>query len=185
MWQILGSMVDVVHAFFMAAWLLGLPLLYWRRWPRLTRAYGFYAVVFILVSQGSHLFLGECFLTTIAGRLWEHSFVPAALPINSREWFTVRLATWVFDMAPSHRAIVVSSELLILLTALGELLSLRRSPAMQRWIANVSPRLRPLGLVRVSVNAPRGCEHDERDAREEPEHGSSSLGGRTAGVQLG
>ena len=125
MWQVLGSMVDVVHALLMAAWVLGLPLLFIRRWPQITRAYGVYAISFIATSQLSNLALGECFLTTIAGQFWLHASVPSAS--DSNEWFTVRLARWVFDMTPSHRAIVLVSELLILVTAVGTLFSLRSS----------------------------------------------------------
>ena len=123
MWQIFGSAVDVVHALLMAAWVLGLPLLFVRRWPRLSRAYGAYAIVFIVVSQASEWMLGECFLTTIAGWLWNGA--PHAAAVDTSEWFTVRLAKWVFDMAPSHRSIVIASEVLILATAVGVVLTLR------------------------------------------------------------
>ena len=123
MWQVLGSMVDVLHALLMAAWVVGLPLLFVRRWPRVTRAYGVYAVSFIVLSQLSQLALGQCFLTTIATRLWKHA--SASGPAQADEWFTVRLASWVFHLTPSHRAVVLVSEVLILLTALGTLVSLR------------------------------------------------------------
>jgi hypothetical protein len=122
MWEFLGSSVDVVHALLMAAWVLGLPFLFVRRWPAITRAYGIYAISFIFVSQMSHLVLGECFLTTVARSLWQRS---AASTIDSGEWFTVRLARWVFDKSPSHRAIVIASEILIFVTAFGELLAVR------------------------------------------------------------
>ena len=102
-----------------------MPLLFVRRWPRLSHAYGIYAIAFILASQLSHLALGECFLTTISRHLWERSFASGAPPIDSSEWFTVRLAKWIFDMSPSHRAVVISTELLVLLTVLGELSVLR------------------------------------------------------------
>jgi hypothetical protein len=129
MWQVFGSTVDVVHALVMAVWVLGLPFLFVRRWPRLTHAYGIYAIAFICTSQLSHLALGECFLTTISRGLWERSFTSGAPPDDSSEWFTVRLAKWVFDMSPTHRAVVILSELLILLTVLGEVLLLRGSSA--------------------------------------------------------
>ena len=135
MWQIFGSAVDVIHALLMAAWALGLPLLFVRRWPRLSRAYGIYAIVFITLSQASEWVLGECFLTTIAGRLWNGA--ADAVPIDASEWFTVRLTKWVFDMAPSHRSVVIASEVLIFATAVGVLLTLRegRSRAMKAKIA--------------------------------------------------
>ena len=130
MWQLVGSLVDVVHALFMAVWVLGLPLLFLQRWPRLRRAYGIYAIVFIVLSQASEWLLGECFLTTVASRLWERA--SGVTTIDASEWFTVRLAKWIFDMAPSHRAIVIVSELLILVTALGVLFSLRGAHTTER-----------------------------------------------------
>jgi hypothetical protein len=132
MWQAIGSSVDVIHAFLMAAWILGLPLLFVRRWPRLTRAYGLYAIGFIVLSQASEWLLGECFLTTIAGHLWSRAGDTA--PIDASEWFTVRLAKWIFDMAPSHRSIVITSEVLILVTAAGVLLSLRDTRSTARAV---------------------------------------------------
>ena len=120
----LGAAVDVFHAFLMAAWLLGLPLLFWHRWPLLTRAYAAYAVVFVLVSRLSHAVLGECFLTTFARRLWMNSDSPS----ETDEWFTVRLARLVFGLTPSHRVIALGSEALILITAFGVLLAFRPRP---------------------------------------------------------
>ena len=116
MWATLAASIDFVHALLMVVWIGGLPLLFWRRWPRLTRAYGVYAVAFIIVSQASHLVLGECFLTTLAG-LCSRSATAAA----SGEWFTVRVAQAVFHLTPSHRSIVWVSEALILITAMGVL----------------------------------------------------------------
>jgi hypothetical protein len=129
MWRAFGSAVDVVHALLMVAWVIGLPLLFVRRWQRLTHAYSVYAIAFILTSQLSHVALGECFLTTISRALWEHSAAYGAALTDSSEWFTVRLAKWVFDMSPTHRAVVISTELLILLTVLGELFVLHRKSA--------------------------------------------------------
>jgi hypothetical protein len=128
-WQMLGTLVDVVHAILMAIWALGLPLLFVRRWPRLSQAYGVYAIVFIVLSQASEWLLDECFLTTIAGYLWGQS--ENAGSVDTSEWFTVRLAKWVFDMAPSHRSIVIASEALILVTAVGALLTLRHARSMR------------------------------------------------------
>lgn len=121
MWQAFGSAMDVFHALLMAAWIVGLPLLFVRRWPRLTRAYGIYAIVFIVSSQASEWLLGECFLTSIAGALWSRA--GSAASVDTSEWFTVRLAKWIFDMAPSHRSIVITSEVLIFATAVGVLLT--------------------------------------------------------------
>jgi hypothetical protein len=44
---LLAALIDVTHALLMAAWVLGLPLLFWHRWPRWTRAYAIYAIAFV------------------------------------------------------------------------------------------------------------------------------------------
>jgi hypothetical protein len=123
MFQVLASLVDFFHALVMVAWIAGLPLLFWRRRPALTRAYAVYAVSFIVLSQGSHLLIGECFLTTLSRWLWEHG--GAAPRVAPEEWFTVRFAMAIFRLTPSHRAIKILGEALILVTAIGMLLSLR------------------------------------------------------------
>jgi hypothetical protein len=120
---VLGSIVDLLHALLMVVWVAGLPLLFFRRYPRATRWYAAYAVVFIVLNQASRFLLGECFLTTVARFFWEHGGTPPSAP---GEWFTVRLARAVFHLTPSHRAIKVVSELLIGVTAIGMLWSMRR-----------------------------------------------------------
>jgi hypothetical protein len=124
MFPVLGSVVDFVHALLMVGWVAGLPLLFWRRYPRATRWYAVYAVVFVVLNQVSRLFLGECFLTTVSRWLWSHGGAPPRSAPN--EWFTVRIAMAVFHMTPSHRSITVLSEALIVVTAVGMLLSMRR-----------------------------------------------------------
>lgn len=130
MFAVLGSLVDLLHALSMVAWAAGLPLLFWKKHPRLTRAYAAYAISFILAYQSSRLFLGECFLTTLARALWERA---GALPSSPDEWFTVRLSMAIFRMAPSHRAVTLAGQVLILITAIGMLVALRgrRTPRAQ------------------------------------------------------
>jgi hypothetical protein len=123
MWSALGAAVDVAHALFMAVWVLGLPLLFVRQRPGLTRAYAAYAIGFIVLNLASRWSLGECFLTVLARACWERSGNGAPV---STEWFSVRLARAVFQMTPSHDGIKRGSEALILLTAAGVLTSLRR-----------------------------------------------------------
>ena len=118
MGAVLGASIDFIHAFLMAAWVMGIPLLFWHRWPRITQVYAVYAIGFIVINQLSDVILGECFLTTLAGMAWETA-PHAASPSPSREWFTVRLAGAIFRLTPSHRAIKLVSEGLILLTAAG------------------------------------------------------------------
>jgi hypothetical protein len=57
----------------MLAWGLGLPLLVWRRFERLSRAYIVFSLTFIVGSVLSRLLLGECVLTTVAHWLWQAS----------------------------------------------------------------------------------------------------------------
>jgi len=124
MFPILGSLVDFLHALLMVAWVAGLPLLFWHRSPRATRWYAIYAVAFIVLNQASRLVLGHCFLTSLASWLWEHGGAPPRSAPD--EWFTVRVATAVFHLTPSHRSITLISEVLIGVTAIGMLWSLRR-----------------------------------------------------------
>lgn len=124
----LATLIDLVHALSMMAWALGLPLLVWRKHPRLTRAYAIYALSFVVVSQLSQWLLGECFLTTLARWAWE-SQPPGTAPPDVDEWFTVRLSHAVFGATPSHRAVVWVSELSVLATAALALRSLRHQRA--------------------------------------------------------
>ena len=113
-----GASVDFFHALVMALWVIGLPLLFWHRWPRLTQMYAIYAIGFVAMNQLSDVLLDECFLTTLARAAWETT--PSATPSDvSREWFTVRAAEAIFRLTPSHGAIKLATEGLILLTALG------------------------------------------------------------------
>jgi hypothetical protein len=123
----LAPLIDLLHALLMLAWVLGLPLLVWRRHARLSRAYAVYALTFVVVSQVSQWLLGECFLTTLARFAWE-SQPPGTRPPDVGEWFTVRAAKAVFGATPSHRAVVIVSEALILATAVTALWSLHRAP---------------------------------------------------------
>lgn len=123
MWTGLGVGVDLIHALAMAAWVVGFPLLFVRRWPRARLAYAAYAVLFIVVSQASMILLDECFLTTVTRWCWSHD--PTS--VVSNDWFTVRLARAVFGMAPSRRVISWVSEALVLATAAAVIVSVFRS----------------------------------------------------------
>jgi hypothetical protein len=127
MWRTFSVSVDLIHAALMVVWVVGLPLLFIHRWPRLSRASALYCAVFILLSQGSQLLLGECFFTTIARWCWEHAARDGAAPPASAEWFTVRLARAVFRLSPSHHAITRAFELLALVAAVGVLTSFVRT----------------------------------------------------------
>ena len=112
---LLGATIDFLHASLMAAWVLGLPLLFSSRWPRLSRAYALYAIVFVTINELSLVLLRECFLTTLARMAWQRS---DGLTV-SHEWFTVRLAKAVFHLTPTHRSIKIMSEAFIFVTACG------------------------------------------------------------------
>ena len=115
----LGAGIDLVHALSMAAWVLGLPLLFWHRFPRLTTAYAIYAIAFVIVNQVSQALLGECVLTTLARAGWEHGTAAGGPGPASDAWFTVRLSEAIFHLTPSHRGIKLVTETLIFITAVG------------------------------------------------------------------
>ena len=146
---VLAALLEFLHAVAMTAWVLGLPLLFWHRWPRLTRAYAWYAIAFVVLSQGSQWLLGDCFLTKWTDRLWDLASPPQAT--RASEWLTVRLAQAIFHLSPSHRAIVIASEALAIVSAAGMLVSrrhLRRPaslPAMPAPIAPVRAEAAPSG----------------------------------------
>lgn len=123
MWIALGVGVDLFHAIAMVAWVGAFPLLFVKRWPRVRLVYATYAVTFIVLTQGSRLLLGECFLTTISRFCINHD----PTRVVSSEWFTVRMARAVFGMAPSHRSISRLSEALVLATAVGVIVSIVRA----------------------------------------------------------
>jgi hypothetical protein len=136
MWAVAAASVDVLHAALMAVWLLGLPLLFWHRFPKLTFLYGVYAVLFVVITRVSHWVGGECFLTAISAKLWRAG---ASVSAESDEWFTVRLARFVFGMTPSHRAIAWTSEGLVLVTALGVLFSMGRRAGDRHGVDDGAP----------------------------------------------
>jgi len=110
---------DLIHALLMVAWILGLPLLFWHRFPKLSVSYCVFSLAFIIVNQASQYFLGECVFTTIAVWLYTHTNVGAP-----QEWFTVRLAQAIFGLIPTHRSIKLLTEILIGVSAVGGIYSL-------------------------------------------------------------
>jgi hypothetical protein len=92
----------------MLAWGLGLPLLVWRRWPRVRHAYVWFSLGFVLVSLASHLLLGECVLT-----LWAHSLWQATGEANQQVPFVVTFTNRIAGVRPSTDAAVLIWELAI------------------------------------------------------------------------
>ncbi len=121
---LLASAVDAMHALLMVLWVVGMPLLFWHRWPRVTRVYGVFAIGFIIVNVLSQWLLNECVLTTLARFLWQHSSGAPAAHVD--EWFTVRFSELVFHMTPSHASVKVATEILIFVSAVGTLHSGRK-----------------------------------------------------------
>jgi hypothetical protein len=121
MYAALAVASDLTHLAAMLAWALGLPLLLWHRWPRLSLVYGWYGLLFVLASQLSHLLIGECFLTTSSRLLWE----AAGDPTSSS--FTVRLVEAVAGCRPSERSVVVAWQLGVVGTCIGALWSIHRA----------------------------------------------------------
>jgi len=119
MYAALSTLVDLLHAASMVAWIGGLPLLFVRRWPRLSRAFAVYAVAFVVISQGTQALLGECFLTTIARALARLGAERGSLVDDG--WFTQRIARSIFGLAPSRRTISVTFDVLVGVTAVGVL----------------------------------------------------------------
>ena len=129
---LLAVFCDAVHVLAMFAWAVGLPFLFWHRWPGLSIAYTLYALSFVIISQVSHHFLGECFLTTLSRHLWAASGQPSV------GTFTVRLVNAVAGVRPSADSAVLAWEIGIAGTALGTLWSLYRSG--QQWTKLRRPR---------------------------------------------
>jgi hypothetical protein len=119
---LLAMAVDLAHATAMLAWGLGLPLLFWHRFERLSHLYTVFAALFVVSSVASHWALSECFLTTLARWLW----------VASGSWrdnvpFTVVLTNAVAGIRPSTRGAVLAWEIAVLITSLGSWWSWRKA----------------------------------------------------------
>jgi hypothetical protein len=112
----LAVATDVLHAILMLSWIIGLPLLFWHHFPKLSLAYCIYCIAFIIVNQVSHYTLGCCIFSAIADWFYAH-----AGQTMSNEWFTVRASQFVFGPAPSHRGIKMATEAAIVVAAIGQI----------------------------------------------------------------
>lgn len=115
-YHLFAAGVDLVHASSMLLWGLGLPLLVWHRFPRLSRGYMWFAATFVVITVASQEFLGECVLTSWARALWN-----AGGGYRDGTPFMARLANAIAGLRPSRRAIVLVWEIAVLLTSLGSL----------------------------------------------------------------
>jgi hypothetical protein len=118
----LAAAVEVTHGLAMIAWGLGLPLLVWHRYQRLSRAYMWYALGFVVISVISNQLLGECFLTTLARRLWL-----AGGGYRDGVPFTVLFANAVAGIRPTAREAVLAWQVAIVATSIGTLWCWRKT----------------------------------------------------------
>jgi hypothetical protein len=114
-YTVLAASVDLTHALSMLLWGLGLPLLVWHRFPRLSRAYMWFSAIFVVISVISHRALGECELWHAGGGYREG--VP----------FMALLANRIAGFRPSNRQVVLLWEAAILVTSIGGLWCWRRT----------------------------------------------------------
>jgi hypothetical protein len=114
--QVAAQLIDISHALAMLLWALGLPLLFWHRFPSLSHAYMLFALGFVVGTVASHQLLGECFLTSLARYCWNQAGVlREAVP------FTTVLANSVAGFRPRTRTVVIVWESLVLLSGVGGL----------------------------------------------------------------
>jgi hypothetical protein len=123
MFELLSAAVDLAHALAMLVWGAGLPLLFWHRWPQLSRAYMLYSLSFVGISVLSQLTLGECFLTTLARELATQG---TSATLRNHTSFTVQLVEAVAGIRPSERTAVRLWELAIFVTSVSMLLYVTR-----------------------------------------------------------
>ena len=131
----LAVATDCFHAFLMMLWVLGLPLLFWHKFPKLSLTYCCFSLAFIIVNQLSQYFLGECIFTTIANYFYQQ----ANDLQHSNEWFTVRASKMIFGLTPSHYGIKIATEILIGISTVGGIFSLYRKYKIRR-ISSQSPK---------------------------------------------
>jgi hypothetical protein len=118
----LAAAVEVTHGLAMIGWGLGLPLLVWHRYERLSRAYMWYAIAFVVMSVTSNQILGECFLTTFARHLWL-----AGGGYRDGVPFTVLFANAVAGIRPTAREAVLAWQAAIIFTSIGTLWCWRKT----------------------------------------------------------
>lgn len=110
----LGIATDVLHALLMLSWIVGLPLLFWHRFPRLSVAYAAYSLLFIIVNQASRYIWGCCVFTVIAAWFYHQAGSPV-----TNEWFIVRAANVVLGLTIPHKGIKIATEVLVAISAIG------------------------------------------------------------------
>src|SRR5271157_877496 len=112
----LAVLTDVIHALLMLSWIVGLPLLFWHRYSRLSAGYAIYSLLFIIVNLTSQHVFGCCIFTVIAGWFYQQ----AGWPVTN-EWFIVRAANLILGLTIPHKGIKVATELMVAISAIGAL----------------------------------------------------------------
>lgn len=125
LYGVLAAAIELGHGLSMVVWGLGLPLLVWHRHERLSRAYMWYAIVFVTLSVVSNRVLGECFLTTLARYAWQ-----AAGGYRDSVPFTALLANTVAGIRPSTREVVFAWQAAVVLTSIGTLWCWRKTRSL-------------------------------------------------------
>ena len=125
-YAMLAAAVEVTHGLLMLVWGLGLPLLVWHRYERLSRSYMWYATAFVVLSVISNRLLGECFLTTFARHLWL-----AGGGYRDGVPFTVLFANAVAGIRPTAREAVLAWQLAIVVTSIGTLWCWRKTGSVR------------------------------------------------------
>lgn len=121
-YTLLAASVDLAHVLSMLLWGLGLPLLVRHHFPRLSRAYMWFAAAFVVISLASHGAWGECVLTRVARELWRRGGAYRdGIP------FVALLVNSIAGLRPSNRLVVLLWEVAIFLTSVGGLWCWRRT----------------------------------------------------------
>ncbi|MEB2310432.1 MAG: hypothetical protein OZ921_01130 [Sorangiineae bacterium] len=115
--EALANLVDALHALAMIVWVLGLPLLFWHRYPKWSRAYVVYALAFVVVTRLSHSALGECVLTTGARELRHRG----GTGFGDHSSFMVRLVNGVAGLRFTEESAILVWEWSVFMVSAGVL----------------------------------------------------------------
>jgi len=138
--RFLAATVEFSHGLMMIVWGLGLPLLIWHRFRRLSRLYMWLSLVFVGGSVLSHQLLGECVLTALARSLWQAAGVQTEdVP------FVVQFTNQVARIRPSAKSAVLAWEAAIAVYCVAFL-----------WGRRLAQRSPQHGCVQPAAESARG-----------------------------
>lgn len=107
--------VDVIHAIAMMLWVIGLPLLFYNKYPSLSIGYAIYSILFIIINQLSHYYWGHCIFTVLSN----YYYKLANSNVDTGEWFSIRFARYIFGLTPTHKGVNIATQLLIMISSFG------------------------------------------------------------------